>query len=66
MGPNVLVSNTDIFGYTETGYSDTLLTVTDLVNPMFPKSVAVSKYLLTVTLYPCPEGVTITEDDRNI
>ena len=38
------------------------LTVTFLVNPMLPKSVTVSKYLLTVTLFPCPEGVTVTED----
>ena len=29
---------------------------------MLPKSVTVSKYLLTVTLFPCPEGVTVTED----
>ena len=25
-------------------------------------SVTVSKYLHTVTLFPCPEGVTVTED----
>ena len=29
---------------------------------MLPKSVAVSKYLLTVTPFSCPEGVTVTED----
>ena len=28
---------------------------------MFPKSVTESKYLLSVTLIPCPEGVTVTE-----
>ena len=39
-----------------------LLTVTVLINPMLAKSVTVSKCLLTVTLFPCPEGVTVTED----
>ena len=47
-------SNTDIFGYSNPGYSDTPLTLTVLVNPMLPKSVTVSKYLLTVTLFLCP------------
>ena len=46
--PNIY-SGTDIFGY-----SDTPLTVTVLVNPMLPKCVTVSKYLLTVTLFHCP------------
>ena len=52
----------DIFGNSDTGYSDTPLTATVLVNPISPKSVTVSKNLLSVTLYPCPEGVTVTED----
>ena len=39
-----------------------LLTVTLLIIPMLAKSVTVSKCLLTVTLFPCPEGVTVTED----
>ena len=51
-----------MFGYSDTSYSDTLLTVTVLVNPMCLKSVTLSKYLLAVTLFPCPEGVTVTED----
>ena len=29
---------------------------------MLPKSVNVSKYLVTVTLFPYTEGVTVTED----
>ena len=29
---------------------------------MLPKSFIVSKYLFTVTFFPCPEGVTVTED----
>ena len=53
---------TDIFSYRYTGYSDTLLTVTDLINRMLPKNVTVSKYLLTVTLFTCPKGVIVTED----
>ena len=53
---------TDILGYNDTAYRDTHLTLTILVNPMLPKSVTVSKYLLTVTLFPCPEGVTVTKD----
>ena len=40
----------------------TLLTVPVLVNPMLPRSVTVSKYLLTMTLIPFPEGVTVTKD----
>ena len=48
--------------YLHTGYSDTLLTVTVLASPMLPKSVTVSKYLLTVTPIPCPEGVNVTEN----
>ena len=40
----------------------TSVTVTVLINSMLPKSVTVSKYLLTLTLIPCPEGVTVTED----
>ena len=47
--------------YLHTGYSDTLLTVTVLASPMLPKSVTVSKYLLTVTPFSCPEDVTVTE-----
>ena len=53
---------TDIFCYSDNAYRDTPLTVTVLVNPMLPKSVTVSKYLLTVTLFLCPVGVTVTED----
>ena len=44
------------------GYNDTPLTVTVVVSPLLPKSVTVSKYLLTVTLFPPPDGVTVTED----
>ena len=51
---NVLNPGTDIFGYSDTGYSDTPIRMTVLVNPMSPKRVTVSKYLLTVTLFPCP------------
>ena len=51
---------TDIFGY-----SDTPFTVTASVHPMLTKSVNVSKCLLTVTLFLCPEGVTVTEDVCN-
>ena len=29
---------------------------------MLPKSVTVSKYLLTVTLFACPKSVNVTED----
>ena len=36
--------------------------MTVLVNPVLPKSVTVSTDLLTVTLFPCPEGLTVTED----
>ena len=43
------------------GYSDPL-TVTVLVNPMLPKIITESKYLLSVTLLPCPEDVTLSED----
>ena len=57
-----LITNTDIFGYNATGYSDTPLTATVWVIPMQPKSVTVSKYLLLVTLFSYPEGVTLTED----
>ena len=49
-------------GYRYTGHSDTPLTVTVLVNPMLPNSVVVSKCLLTVTLFLCPEDVTVTEN----
>ena len=45
-------------GYSDTGYSDTPLTVKVLVNPMLPKSVNVGKYMLTVTLFSGPKGVT--------
>ena len=54
--------DTDIFDYSDTGYSDYPLTVTVVKNPSLSKSVTVSKYLLTVTLLPCPEGVTVIED----
>ena len=53
---------TDIFGYSDTSHRDTQLTMTVLVNPMLAKSVAVSQNLLTVTLFPCLEGITLTED----
>ena len=53
----------NIFGYSDTGYSDNPLKVTVLVNPMLTKSVIESKYVLTGTLFSCPEGVTVTEDD---
>ena len=43
-------------------YSDTLLSVTVLVNPMLLKSITVSKYLFTVTVFHCPEGVIVTKD----
>ena len=56
---------TDVFSYSDTGYSDTPLTVTVWVKTMLPKSITVSKYLLTVTLFPCPKGVTATEDVCN-
>ena len=46
---------TDILNYNDNGCSDTPLRVTVMVNPMLPKSVTVSKYLFTVTLFPCPE-----------
>ena len=49
-----------IFGYNNTGYRDTPLTVTVLVNPMLPKVVTVRKYI-TVTLFSCPEGVNETK-----
>ena len=52
----------DIFGYSDLCYSDTSLTVPVFVNPMLPKSVAESKYLLTMTLFIWPEGVTVTKD----
>ena len=55
----------DIFGYSDTAYWNTRLIVTVLVNPILPKSVTVSKYLLTFTLFNCPEGVTVTEDVCN-
>ena len=54
-----------MFGYSDTCYSDTPLTVTVLVNPMLAKSVTVSKYLLTETLFPRSEGVTVTKDICN-
>ena len=53
---------TDFPAYSDTVYSDTLLTVTLLANPTFLWSVTVSRYLLTVTLCPCPEGVTVSGD----
>ena len=57
------INYTNKFGYNDTSYSDSPLTVALLINPMLPKSVSVSKYLLTVTLFPCLEGVTETEDE---
>ena len=48
--------DTDIFDYSDTGYSDYLLTVTVVKNPSLSKSVTVSKYLLTVTLFRVPRG----------
>ena len=53
---------TDIVAYNDTGYSNTRLTVKVLVNPKLPKSFTISRYLLTVTLFPCPESVNVTED----
>ena len=56
---NYLVGHTvhtySVTDYSDTCYSDTLLTVAVLVIPMLPESVTVSKYLLRVTLFPCPE-----------
>ena len=43
---------TDIFGYSDTGDSDTLLTVTVVANPMLPKRVSVDKYLLYNDTFP--------------
>ena len=43
-------------------YSDNPLIVTVFVSPMLAKCVTRSKYLLTMTHFPCPEGVTVTED----
>ena len=54
--------HTDIFGFSANAYSDTPLTVTVLVNFTLTKSVLISKYLLTLTLFPCPEGVAVTKD----
>ena len=47
-------------GYSDTGYSDILLTVTLWAGPLFLKCVTVSKYFLTVTLLAGPEGVTVS------
>ena len=44
----------------------TPVTVTVLVNHMLQKSVIVSKYLLTMTLFHCLEGFTVTEDVCNM
>ena len=59
--PTLIFVVTEIIGYSDTGYSDTQLTVTFLVNPMLKKGVTVRKYLPTVTLFPCPEDVILTE-----
>ena len=48
-------------GHSDPGYSDSLLTVTFLANPTFLKSVTVSTSLLTVTLCPGPDGVTVSK-----
>ena len=53
---------TYVFGFIGISHNDTPLIVTVLVNSMLPKTVTVSKYLLTVTLFPCPGGGTVTED----
>ena len=53
--------DTGILALSDTGYSDTLLTVTLFDNSTFPKSVTVSTYLLTVTLCPGPNGVTVSK-----
>ena len=53
-----MISNTDLPGYSDTGYSDILLTVTLLAVPLFQKCVTVSRYLLTVTLFAGPKSVT--------
>ena len=57
----VCLDITGIFAYNDTGFSDSLLTTTLLVNPTFQKSVTVSTYLLTVTLCPGPDGVTVSK-----
>ena len=44
----------NIFGYSDTGYSDNPLTVTVTVNPKLPKSVTINKSLLIVTLFLVP------------
>ena len=54
--------DTDIPGYSDTGYSDTPLIVTLLKVPLLHKSVTISRYLLTVTLLASPEGVTVSGD----
>ena len=54
------VSNTDLPGYSDTGYRDILFTVTLLAVPLFLKCVTVSRYLLKVTLLAGPEGVTVS------
>ena len=57
----IRVGNTEIFAYSDTGFSDSLLTVTLLANPTFLKSVTVSTYLLTVTFCLGPNGVTVSK-----
>ena len=53
------IVSTEIFGYSDTAYIDTPLTVTVLVNPLLFKSVTVSKYLLTVTLFDLVPRVSL-------
>ena len=48
-------SNTGFPAYSETGYSDTPVTVTVLA---FVNKI----HLVTVTLLPCPENVTVSGD----
>ena len=52
----------DFPAYSDTGYSDNLLTLTVFAILTFLESVTVCEYLLTVTLSSCPEGVTVSGD----
>ena len=51
------IKGINIFGYSDTSYSDSEI--------LPKKSVTVNKYLLTVVRFPCPKGVTVTEDVCN-
>ena len=52
---------TEIFACSDTGYSDSLLTVTLFANPTLPMSVTVSTYLPTITLCPVTDDDTVSE-----